>query len=105
MNDMSYMFYNASSFDQDISDWTVSNVSNMDSMFYGASLFNQDLSGWNVSNVTDMSYIFFGASSFNQDLCGWGIPNAECTSIDTACDFVTIDDFTLVESKFGAASP
>ena len=39
-------------------------------MFNGASAFNQDLSKWDVSAVTDMSYMFSGASAFNQKLCG-----------------------------------
>jgi len=30
----------------------------MDEMFYGASSFNQPLNDWNVSNVTDMKQMF-----------------------------------------------
>jgi len=40
-------------FNQAISSWDVSNVTDMNGMFYGASSFNQDISSWNVDNVTN----------------------------------------------------
>ena len=63
------MFYDAA-FNQDISAWDVSNVTDMGSMFYGAA-FNQDISGWDVSSVTDMRHMFQVAAAFNQDLSPW----------------------------------
>ena len=50
---MTRMFQGASSFNQDISGWNVSNVVIMTKMFLKASVFNQDLSSWNVSKVTN----------------------------------------------------
>jgi surface protein len=45
-------------------------------MFYGASSFNQNISGWNVSKVTNMTHMFYGASSFNQNISGWDVSQA-----------------------------
>jgi surface protein len=64
-----------SSFNQDISSWDVSNVTDMLATFSGNSSFNQDLSSWNVSNVTNMQATFKSANSFNQDLSSWDVSN------------------------------
>jgi surface protein len=65
----------ADSFNQDISSWDVSNVSDMSYMYSSASSFNQDISNWNVSSVQNMSNMFFNASSFNQDISSWCVQN------------------------------
>ena len=46
-----------SKFNQDISSWDVSKITNMESMFKDAE-FNQDISNWNVSSVTKYKNIF-----------------------------------------------
>ena len=51
---MSDLFKNNSTFNQNISSWDVSSVTNMGSMFDGAEAFNQPIGDWDVSNVTDM---------------------------------------------------
>jgi surface protein len=45
----------------------------MQFMFYDASSFNGDISGFDTSSVTDMQYMFDGASSFKQNLYSWNV--------------------------------
>ncbi|MFT4297630.1 MAG: BspA family leucine-rich repeat surface protein [Candidatus Woesearchaeota archaeon] len=70
--DMYRMFEN-SQFNQNISNWDVSNVKNMNWMFY-FSKFNSDISKWNVSNVHSMVGMFF-ESIFNSDISSWNVNN------------------------------
>jgi surface protein len=71
------MFENAQNFNQDLSAWDVRNVRNMEYMFYDAQNFNQDLSAWDVRNVTRMNSMFQQASAFNQDLSAWDVSNVQ----------------------------
>ena len=66
VEDMSYMFEAASSFNGDISDWDVGHVTNMEGMFQNATRFNQDIGGWNTANVTNMSRMFEGAQALTE---------------------------------------
>lgn len=82
IEDMSHLFENETSFNQDISTWDVSNVTDMSYMFYvdfnvdpPYSSFNADLSVWDVSNVTDMSHMFECARVFNADIGVWDVSN------------------------------
>jgi len=61
-------------FSKDIGKWNVSNVKNMSRMFEGADYFNQDIGRWNVSSVTDMSRMFYN-TDFNQDIGDWDVSN------------------------------
>lgn len=59
----------------DISNWDVSNVTNMDSMFKFCSKFNCDINKWDVSNVDNMYNMFYGCENFNQDISRWDASN------------------------------
>jgi surface protein len=63
-----------------ISNWNVSNVTDMYSLFsydkYSDNEhqpFNEDISNWDVSNVENMSHLFFCNESFNQDISKWNV--------------------------------
>ncbi|WP_461533045.1 BspA family leucine-rich repeat surface protein [Sinomicrobium sp.] len=75
--DLSNMFLQAESFNQDLSTWDVSKVSNMFQMFRGAKAFNGSLAGWTPGLALDagcsLSGMFFDAASFNQDLSTWDV--------------------------------
>ena len=70
------MFQGATSFNQDLSDWDVSHITDMRNLFQGATSFNGDITGWDVSSVTDMSNMFDGATLFNQPIGLWGSKTA-----------------------------
>jgi len=72
---MHTMFYKATSYNQDMSGWDVSNITSMYFVFGYCSAFNQDIGGWDISNVTDMRYMFYHASAFDQDISGWDTGN------------------------------
>ena len=77
---MSGMFF-ISNFNQNISNWNVSNVINMYEMFYESD-FNNNISNWDVSNVINM-YNMFNNSNFNQDVNNWYIKlNLNCDLIN-----------------------
>ena len=61
----------------DISDWNVSNVTDMEDMFFMCVELKSvgDISEWDVSNVTDMQYMFCNVVNFNQDISSWDVSN------------------------------
>ena len=75
VTNMSGTFKNADKFNQDISKWDVSNVTDMSKMFWQATVFNQDIGSWNTSNVSDMGSMFFNAVVFNQAIGNWDVSN------------------------------
>ncbi|MCF8244246.1 MAG: BspA family leucine-rich repeat surface protein, partial [Saprospiraceae bacterium] len=70
---MTQMFYNATSFNGNLSAWNVSNVTSMNSTFRNATSFNGDLSTWAVTSVTSLNLMFNGATSFTGNLNGWNV--------------------------------
>ena len=104
------------SFNQDIGNWDVSNVTDMSICFHGTS-FNQHIGNWDVSNVTDMGdmfrqgtcccgypglevyYNFIG--TFNQDISSWNVSSV------TICDDFSFNTpaWTLPQPNFTNCTP
>ena len=69
---MDFLFAEASSYNQPLDNWNMSNVTSMKGMFE-YSIFNQNINGWNVSEVQNISYMFYFAEEFNQPLNSWDV--------------------------------
>ena len=71
VTDMGSMFLGAAAFNQPIGSWDTSKVTNMWSMFRDAAAFNQPIGSWDTSQVTKMYNMFNGAAAFNQPIGSW----------------------------------
>jgi surface protein len=60
------MFSGCSYFNQNISNWDVSKVTDMNRMFLSCYTFDQPLDGWNVNPTNNMVGMFAYCSKFNQ---------------------------------------
>ena len=79
ITDMSLLFVNKSTFNQNIGNWDTSKVTDMNTMFARFTgdmmIFNQNIGNWNVSSVIDMARMFKDATFFNQDISSWNVSN------------------------------
>jgi len=97
VQELGSMFESATSFNSTIKDWTTSKVTSMYDMFFYANSFNQPLDSLDVGKVSFMNYMFYDASSFNQCLSTW--PDKVRKNVDTyymldftSCPCLTDDD-------------
>ncbi|GEM74682.1 BspA family leucine-rich repeat surface protein [Vibrio sagamiensis] len=71
------LFHNAFVFNQSVNDWDTEKVVSMYGMFDHASKFNSPLNNWDVSNVVNMSSMFKNTKDFDQDITGWDVSNVK----------------------------
>jgi surface protein len=94
------MFRNLYDFNGNLSNWDVSNVTNMSQMLRGTRSFNSNISNWNVSNVTSMNRMFDSALTFNQDLSGWCVSQISSEPSGFATN---TPNWVLAKPNWGAA--
>ncbi|MCG8700076.1 MAG: DUF285 domain-containing protein, partial [Bacteroidales bacterium] len=85
LTDMSYAFMACDLTSNDLSNWDVSNVTDMSRMFISTGV-PLGIENWNVGNVTNMTEMFSSSFSTNLDLSGWDVSkvvNFENMFIDT----------------------
>jgi len=70
VDDMRVMFRDAIAFNQDLNDWETGNVERMDQMFLRANMFDGVVGDWDTSMVENMSNMFRD-TPFNQDISDW----------------------------------
>ncbi|MES2134197.1 MAG: BspA family leucine-rich repeat surface protein, partial [Bacteroidota bacterium] len=87
VTDMSYLFANASPFNQNIGSWNTAAVHDMSSMFSQEGAFNQNIGSWNTAAVTSMANMFYFANSFNQPIGSWN--TAAVTDMSTMFNHAT----------------
>ena len=75
VEDMSYMFREATSANPDVSKWNVSNVNDFQGMFYATTSANPNVSKWNVLKATDMRWMFRDARLAKPDVSKWNVSN------------------------------
>ena len=85
ITDMSSLFANLETFNENIATWDTGSVTTMKGMFQGylgdaplfLSDFNQPIGEWNTGSVTTMEEMFLGAASFNQDISKWNTASVQ----------------------------
>ena len=74
VTDMNNMFYCCWNFDCDLSNWNVSNMTNMHGLFCECNKFTgKGLEHWDVSKVKDMHSMFYECKKLNCDLSDWDV--------------------------------
>ena len=79
ITNMAGLFFNVRNINFDVSEWDVSNVTNMTNMFYGCSNFKGNgIENWNVSNVEIFIGMFtYCSNMYDIDFSNWDMSNGK----------------------------
>ena len=106
VRNMRQMFDGASSFNQPIGSWDVTNAvygqynagNGLEYMFQNATSFNQDISSWDISNALSINHMFRGATGFQQNIGSWDVSNL------TASHYLFMEDRNTSITRYPTAN-
>eukprot|EP00971_Amphidinium_carterae_P323538 6429456-Amphidinium_carterae.1 len=95
---MAGMFYGASSFNQNIGNWSTGSVADMSYMFAHTWRFNQEVGNWDTSHVENMSHMFSFAVEFNKNISCWSLCSTRDVT-DMFCHAFRFPRSSLLENR------
>ena len=95
---MSNAFQGEQTFNEDISAWDTSKVTDMSNIFNKATAFNQNISSWQTGKVTNMNAMFSYAIAFNQNISSWSV------DLVVYCTFFAFEAGALTPPNFPSSS-
>lgn len=103
-----YMFSTAEIFNQNITGWNVSNVTDMTQMFAGCTTYDQPMDLWNVAKVTEFVGMFQNCKMLNKSINAWVMTKATdlsymfagCTSYNQPMDRLRPAGNTAINASY-----
>ncbi|WP_435622820.1 cadherin domain-containing protein [Flagellimonas sp.] len=100
------LFFEARSFNGDLSNWETENITSMNNVFRGADVFEGNgLSTWNTESVDSMNGMFRFASSFDQNLGNWNIQNITSMEVLFSASGMSPENYSQTLIGWAAQAP